>query len=133
MTTKTLQDFLDEQDVNSFETGIKKQTQPDDKNTDNSDELIDNEDNFTEQEIGRIYELKKLYARLLAILQFLQTSNDTSLVNLSVQVEKAVDLFELLVNNLEKYIDDIDKIIVSLYRYISAVYAAIEVYTKKNN
>ena len=88
------------------------------------------DDNFSEKEIGRIYELKKLYARLLAILQYLRTSTDPALIALGNKVERVVDLFQLLADNLEKYVDDIDDIIVSLYQFVGTIYKFMAEYAK---
>ena len=129
---KSLRDYLGEQDVNAFETGIRKQVNADDKRNSEEQEPGFDEYDFSGREIGRIYELKKLYARLLSILQFLQSSAETSLVELAQQVEQSVDLFELLVDNLDKYIDNIDEIIIALYKYVSGLYTFIRDYFKKH-
>jgi hypothetical protein len=85
---------------------------------------------LTPEEIGRIFELKKIYARLLAIDQHLSFSADEVPLQLREYVSKAVELFETLISNIDTFKDQLDDIIVMFYKFIEYVYNIINNYYK---
>lgn len=85
----------------------------------------------TAQEIGRIFELKKIYARLLAIESFLAFSSDIVLQKLRVYVAKSVELFETLISNIDSFKEEVDEIIVTFYEFLDQVYAILKSYYEK--
>lgn len=79
-------------------------------------------------EIGRIYELKKIYTRLTSIESYLSLSSDTILLKLRNSVSQALDLFETLISNIDSYKDDLDNIIIMFYKFLDVVYALLKKY-----
>lgn len=82
----------------------------------------------TPTELGRIYEIKKIYFRLYVIHKFLKNNSDPSLKELNVMVDQAFDIFRLILNNLKSYKDKIDQVILSFYDFISNVLIEIDKY-----
>lgn len=83
------------------------------------------------KELGRTYELKKIYTRLVSIESYLSTSSDESLIKLRNYVSKAIELFRLVISNIESYKDKIDDIIVTYYKFLKLVYDLLKNYYKK--
>lgn len=71
--------------------------------------------------IGRAYKLKELFTALNTIDKVLKKQSDEDLLTLSTQVDKAFDLFKLIVNNLKSYKDQIDNIIIMYYSLLKDV------------
>lgn len=84
----------------------------------------------TAEEIGRIYELKKIYTRLIAIDSQLSFSSDIIVVKLRAYISKAIDLFETLIHNVSTFKDKIDEIIIMYYNFLSEVYSLLKRYYK---
>lgn len=84
------------------------------------------EEEFDSSEIGKIYELKKIFSRLVALESFLSDSTDENLLKLSSYVSEAVNLFKLVVENVDEFIDDLDKIIVLFYDFLMVSYKLVK-------
>lgn len=84
----------------------------------------------TANEIGKIFELKKIYSRLLAIEEYLSFSSDEFLFKLRKFVGQSIDLFEILSSNIDSFKDQIDNIIIIYYKFLSEVYGLIKKYYK---
>ena len=82
----------------------------------------------TAEEIGRIFELKKIYARLIAVEEFLSFSPDETLVKLRDYISKSIELFETLISNVDSFKDQIDDIIVMFYKFLESVYEIMNDY-----
>lgn len=82
----------------------------------------------TPSEIGRVYELKKIYSRLTAVEAFLSRSVDATMLSLRKYVAQAIDLFEVVITNLVQYKDKIDDIIVTFYKFLDHIYASMRKY-----
>jgi len=87
----------------------------------------------TPPEIGRIFELKKIYAKLLSIDSFLSTSSDPELLKLRSYVTKSIELFETLANNLDSFKPKIDETIVMFYKFLDEVYMILNSYYASNS
>lgn len=85
----------------------------------------------TSEEIGRIFELKKIYSRLLSIESQLSFSSDIILQKLRKFVSDAVELFETLIHNFNSFKKEIDSIIILYYKFLDEVYIIIKNYYKK--
>lgn len=85
----------------------------------------------TSQEVGRIFELKKIYSRLLSIESQLSFSSDIVLLKLRKYVSDAVELFETLISNVDAFKDEIDEIIVMYYDFLEEIYEILKKYYKK--
>jgi len=83
---------------------------------------------MSSSEIGRIYELKKIYSRLTAIEVFLSRSVDSKMLALRKYVAQAIDLFEVVISNIAQYKEKIDDIIVTFYKFLDYVYGSIRKY-----
>ncbi len=79
-------------------------------------------------DLGRIYELKKIYTRLTVIEAYLSESSDPEIIESRTIVSKAIELFEILVSNLSSYKpprapeETLDEIIVAYYRFLEKIY-----------
>lgn len=79
-------------------------------------------------EIGRIFELKKIYSRLLAIDSQLSFSADSTLIKLRKYISQAIDFFGIIIGNDRAFKDDIDEIIIRYYEFLQDVYKIIKHY-----
>ena len=93
----------------------------------------------TPSELGRIYELKKIYTRLTTIESYLSESSDPELLRIRLLVSKSIELFEILSSNIPVYKppkapkERIDEIIIIYYKFLKQVYESVASYYKKNN
>lgn len=88
---------------------------------------------FTSTEIGRIYELKKIYSRLMTIEAFLGEETNPEMMNLRSSVSKSIDLFETLIANIQTFKEKLDEIIINFYKFIDQVLDEIRTYYKKKS
>lgn len=87
----------------------------------------------TQDELGRIFELKKIYNRLLSIESYLSFTSDDKLLEIALHVSKSIQFFEIMSSNIDSFKDQIDNIIVLYYKFLKVVYDEIEEYYKKKN
>jgi hypothetical protein len=93
----------------------------------------------TPSELGRIYELKKIYTRLTTIESYLSESSDPDLLRIRLLVSKSIELFEILSSNIPVYKppkapkERIDEIIIIYYKFLKQVYESVADYYKKNS
>lgn len=83
------------------------------------------------EQIGRIFELKKIYSRLLSIESQLSFSADLTLVKLRKYISKAIEFFEIVIANDNSFKDEIDDIIIKYYNFLDQVYTIIKHYYQK--
>jgi hypothetical protein len=83
---------------------------------------------LSSSEIGRVYELKKIYSRLTSIESYLSSSTDESLLHLRTIVSRAIDLFDLVIINFRQYKEQIDEIIIMFYKFLDITYALLRDY-----
>lgn len=76
----------------------------------------------TAEEVGKIFELKKIYSRLLAIESQLSFSSEIVLLKLRKYISQSIELFETLIFNVDTFKDEIDDIIVMYYEFLEQVY-----------
>ena len=87
----------------------------------------------TSQEIGQVYELKKIYSRLVALEKFLSGNSDPILLRLRNYISQSVELFEALISNFKSFeADKVVKVIVLYYKFIEIVYSLVQQYYKSN-
>ncbi len=82
----------------------------------------------TVEEIGRVYELKKIYSRLVAIESYLADSSEITLLKLRNFVSNSIELFETLISNIDTYKGDLDDTIVIYYEFIDRTYWILNKY-----
>ena len=88
------------------------------------------EQTLTSSQIGRVYELKKIYSRLASIESYLSRATDHSILELRKYVGQSIDLFEVVMSNYEQYKENVDDIIVQFYEFLDVVYESIKTYYK---
>ncbi len=91
----------------------------------------EDEEEYTITEIGRIYELKKIFSRLISLQSFLNEYNEELLIKMSSYTNEAINLFKIIINNIDKYLDQIDEIIVIYYEYIDVSYKLLGKFYEK--
>jgi hypothetical protein len=82
----------------------------------------------TPEEVGRVYELKKIYSRLLSIDQHLAESTDGFLLKLRLVVGQSIEVFEVMIANITLFKDKVDDIIVLYYEFLEKVYGMLKKY-----
>ena len=83
------------------------------------------------EQIGRVYELKQLYNRLVSIRNHVSIFVEDEFDNIKKILSKAIDLFDLVINNYSQYEDRIDLIIVMYYNLINEIYEEVKTKYKK--
>lgn len=83
--------------------------------------------------LGKIYELKKIYSRLVSIESFLDSESEPTLLKLRNYVSSSIELFQMLINNISVFREDIDELIVNYYKFLLEVYSILKEYYKKEN
>lgn len=86
------------------------------------------EEQLTSTQIGRVYELKKIYSRLSAVESYLTRTTDEEILEVRKLVAQSIDLFELVISNYDQYKDNVDDIIVTYYEFLSSVYETMRKY-----
>ena len=81
-------------------------------------------------EVGRIYELKKIYSRLVSMQSYLAGTTDVNLIKLRNYVSNTMDLFRTLISNIALYKDRLDEIIIVFYKVVDNVYVILSKYYK---
>ena len=85
-------------------------------------------DAVTVDQVGRVYELKRIYNKLISAEEYLSYSSDPIIVKLRKYVSQSVELFELVISNIDLYKDKIDQIIVDYYAFLMGIYHIMKVY-----
>ena len=85
-------------------------------------------DAVTVDQVGRVYELKRIYNKLISAEEYLSYSSDPIIVKLRKYVSQAVELFELVISNIDLYKDKIDQIIVDYYAFLMGIYHIMKIY-----
>ena len=83
------------------------------------------------EEVGKIYELKKIHARLVSIESYLSGSSDVKLLKLRNYVSQAIELFQTLIQNADLFQDKMNDIIVTFYSFLESVYEILSTYYRK--
>jgi len=86
------------------------------------------EEEKTPHELGRVYELKKIYSRLTSIESYLSSEADPELADVRKFVSQSIELFEIVASNIDSYKDKMDEIIISYYKFLKEVYFKIKSY-----
>lgn len=86
---------------------------------------------LTQNQLGRMYELKKIYSRLSSVESFLSRTTDDNILEIRKMVSNAIDLFELVISNFEQYKENVDEIIITYYKFLDVVYDSIRTHFKQ--
>jgi len=79
--------------------------------TDPSLDLLPDEEPMEFTDIGKVFVLKKIYAKLLSIDNLLKNYTDDKFVSLKKDVEEVIDMFHTVVSNIDKVKEDLDNYI----------------------
>jgi hypothetical protein len=79
-------------------------------------------------ELGRTYEMKKIYARLVSMNDYLSDEMSPKILKTKRAIAKAIDLFAVIGANPDSYMDRIDEIIVSYYKFLKEVYKKVKTF-----
>jgi hypothetical protein len=82
-------------------------------------------------EIGKIYEMKKIYSRLTTIESFLADTTDQELIEMRNVVGQSIEFFDIVTSNLQSYKDKIDTIIILFYDFLDQTYSLLADYFKE--
>jgi hypothetical protein len=86
------------------------------------------EEELTSSELGRIYELKKIYSRLTSVESFLSRTTDQEMLEIRKMVSQSINLFELVISNISQFKQNIDEIIVTYYEFLDKTYSSMKKY-----
>lgn len=89
------------------------------------------EEQKTSGELGRIYELKKIYSRLTSIESYLANESSKELGEIRLNVSQAIELFEIVSSNFDSYKEKLDEIIVMYYKFIMEAYESVRDFYKR--
>jgi len=81
--------------------------------------------------LGRIYELKKIYSRLTSLESYLASESAPVLSKLRSFVSKAIEMFEIIVSNFSSFSERIDEIIIIYYKFLKRIYLTVRSYYKQ--
>jgi hypothetical protein len=81
-------------------------------------------------ELGRTYEMKKIYARLISMNEYLSDEMSPKIMKTKTNIAKAIDLFAVIGANPDSYKDRIDEIIIGYYKFLEAAYRRVKAFYK---
>jgi len=90
------------------------------------------EQTLTSSEIGKVYEMKKIYSRMCSLEAHLSSTTDVSLLTMRGMVSQAMELFETVVINFDQYKEQINEIIVTFYKFLDVTYEILRSYYKND-
>jgi len=76
--------------------------------------------------VDKVYRLKKIYAKLIAISRLLDYHSDSKFDELRNEILEAIDLFHIIISNFESFKDKIDDIIKSYYKLLQSSIEELE-------
>lgn len=109
----------EEAEVPEGEIGAEEEPTTDDiegESDESPGEEVDNEEQLST--VDKVYRLKKIYAKLIAISRLLEYHSDPKFDVLRNEVLEAIDLFHIIVSNFDSFKDKIDDIIKSYYKLL---------------
>ena len=98
------------------------------------DEEIPTEEVDVEEQLStvdKVYRLKKIYAKLIAISRLLDYHSDSKFDELRNEILEAIDLFHIIISNFESFKDKIDDIIKGYYKLLQSSIEELEKLSKK--
>jgi len=84
----------------------------------------------TPNELGRTYEMKKIYSRLVSMNEYLADERSPKILKTKLNIAKAIDLFSVIGANPDSYTEKIDEIIIGYYKFLEAAYKRIRSFYK---
>ena len=83
--------------------------------------------------IGRTYELKKIYSKLLSISKLLDNYSAQKFELIRKDIDEALELFDLVSTNLDSFQEKIDEIIIYYYNFMNDIIKTIEVMARSKD
>ena len=93
----------------------------------------DNSASVNSSAIGRIYELKKIYYRLMQLNKMLTNCPDKEMNEIQKVTSESFDLLRLIIQNLKTYKDKIDDIIISYFSLVKDISSKLEQHYMKKS
>jgi len=87
----------------------------------------------TARELGRIYELNKIYMRLYTIHKILSSVSDSKLQNIRDMTTEVFEIYRLILNNIKSYAGILDDIILQYYKFLDELVRILDIYFKANS
>jgi len=87
----------------------------------------------TATQLGRIYELNKIYTRLYVIHKILSSVSDPKLQKIRDMTSEAFEIYRLILNNIKSYEGIIDDIILKYYEFLTELVKVLDIYFKVNS
>lgn len=81
-------------------------------------------------DVGKVFVIKKLYSELISLDSFLRNCQDSNLSSIRFMNSEALELFELVIKNMDTYKDQIDDIIYLFYKYIEKICSVLQKHFK---
>jgi hypothetical protein len=137
--------YINEEDDNEYienENSIDKNEYNNIESDDNLNSLDNNdltnfnqleEEPLSKSELGKAYELKKIYIRLTTLELFLSNDSHPELLDIQKNIHQAIKLFDVILSNFDAYKEKINDIIIMYYKFINEIYKKVkQFYAKKN-
>lgn len=80
--------------------------------------------------VDKVYRLKKIYAKLIAISRILDYHSDAKFDVLRDEILEAIDLFHIVISNFDSFRDKIDDIIKGYYKLLQNTIEELEKLSK---
>ena len=93
--------------------------------------MDEQEEEKSPTDLGRIYELKKIYSRLTSIESYLANESNLELLEIRNYVSQGIELFEIVSSNFDSYKGKMNEIIVMYYKFILEVYNSVKTFYGK--
>jgi len=84
-------------------------------------------------EMGKVYEMKKIYTKLISISNILDHYSDKEFNELRDSVLESIDIFHTILSNFSQFKDDARKIINKYYKFVESAVGELDRLTKKTN
>ena len=91
---------------------------------------MEQEEPLTSSQVGRVYELKKIYSRLSSVETYLSRATDEAVSELSSSAAQSIDIFVVVHSNYDQFKDKVDDIIVQFYEFLDIIYSSLRKYYK---
>lgn len=89
------------------------------------------QDLYTASELGRVYELNRVYFRMITLDNILKVNAYPELQKIAKMVEDAMKIFKLVVENISIFRDKLDEIIIAYYKFIERCFLVLEYHSRK--
>lgn len=120
-------------DYDEYEDGGEEEMPPDEESEEGDGEAMPPEKSEEEaiDDITKVYRMKRVYSRLIAIHKYLEYFNDHQLDDLKGKMEESIDLFHTIIMNYKSVKNRIDDIIRKYERFLVVCSGELEKFVNK--